>query len=183
VATVTSDGNLLFAAADQTGIVAPGQNNSGFQITTYGLPTIRPFRAEPYLDFDSLPLAEPTPETLPAYFIALQGLLTGASYTGLTIGPTAPPANFQAVAFLQTIQSYKERSVQLGWVTDSGIANSLDAKLNAALQALQRGDNGTAKNVLSALIQEVQAQSDKHLTAEAVALLQFNSQYLISKLA
>jgi hypothetical protein len=182
VATVTTDGSLLFAADDETAIVASGRNISGFQITTYGLPTIRQFRAEPYLDFDSLPLAQPTPETLPAYFAALKGLLASASCTGLTIGPTAPPANFQPIPFLQIIQSYKERSVQQGWIADSGVAISLDAKLNAAQRALQNGDSGTAKNVLNALINEVQAQANKHLTPEAVALLQFNSQYLVSQL-
>src|SRR2546422_6702513 len=86
---------------------------------------------------------------------------------GFTVAPTAPPATFQPVQFLQTIQSYKEQAVKQGWITNQGIANSLDVKLNAALAAMQLQDNKTAKSVLNALMNEVEAQSNKHLTPEA----------------
>ena len=48
--------------------------------------------------------------------------------------------------------------------------------------ALQRGDKSTAVNVLTAFVAEVDAQTDKHLTSEAAALLKFNAQYLIAGL-
>jgi len=99
-----------------------------------------------------------------------------------TVAPTAPPANFQPIQFLQTIQSYKEQALKQGWINNAGVANSLDVKLNAALTALQAQDTNTAKNILNALLNEVEAQAGKHLTTEALALLQFNTQHLISKL-
>jgi hypothetical protein len=58
----------------------------------------------------------------------------------------------------------------------------LDGKLNTALAALTRGNNKTAANVLNALLNEVDAQAGKQISADAVSLLKFNSQYLISKI-
>ena len=81
------------------------------------------------------------------------------------------------------IQGYKEEALTLGWINDAGVADSLDVKLNAALVALQRGDNGTAKNILRALLHDVDAQADQHLTSEAVALIKFNTLFLISKIS
>jgi hypothetical protein len=182
IATATVDGELLWGAEDDTSTIQPGTQLGGFQITTYGIPSIRQFRIEPALDFDSLPLSEPTPETLASYATQFSTLLNTVSYSAKTVGPTAPPANFDPVTFMQTIQSYKEQAFQQGWIDNSGIANSLDVKLNVALNSLQAHDNNTAKNVLNAFLNEVQAQSGKHLSTEAVALLEFNAQYLLSKL-
>jgi hypothetical protein len=80
------------------------------------------------------------------------------------------------------IESYKEQSLMLGWIDDPRIANSLDAKRNAAQGSLQQGDNNTARNQLNTLLIEVEAQAGKHSKGEAIALLKFNTQYLISKI-
>ena len=100
--------------------------------------------------------------------------------TGVTVGPTAPPATFAPHNFLQTVQAYKEACVTYGWITNAGIANSLDVKLNAALAALKAGNNNEATNQLNTFLNKVSAQSGKHLSPEAVELLQTNTQYLLS---
>lgn len=176
------NGTMLWGAATLNATIAPGQTQTGFFLYSRGIPAIRSFSAEPDLDVDSLPLAEPAPETFPDYVQALVQIRNQARTTGVTIAPTAPPVTFQPVEFLQSIQSYKEQAFKQGWITNQGVANSLDVELNAALAALQAHDSTTAKNVLNALLNEVEAQSNKFLTAEAVALLQINTQYLISKL-
>ena len=176
------NGTMLWGAATLNATIAPGQTQSGFSLYSRGIPAIRSFSAEPDLDVESLPLPEPAPETLPDYVQALVQIRNQARTTGVTIAPTAPPVTFQPVQFLQSIQSYKEQAFKQGWINDAGVANSLDVKLNAAMSALQAQDTKTAKNILNALLNEVEAQSGKHLSPEAVALLQFNAQYLISKL-
>jgi hypothetical protein len=183
MASQSTSGKAQWAAEDSQFSVYPGQSIAGFELTSPGLPGIRTFSVEPYLDADDLPIDPPSsPSDLQRYLNDLSALEAKVMVQGMTIAPTAPPANFKPIEFLQTIQSYKERSVQQGWIADTGVAISLEVKLNAAQRALQTGDNETAKNVLNALINEVQAQANKHLTPEAVALLQFNSQYLISRL-
>lgn len=99
-----------------------------------------------------------------------------------TVGPVPTPSNPDANQFLQTIIGYKEQAIQQGWIKNQGIGNSLDTKLNAASASLARGDNKAAVNQLNALLNEVNAQAGKQLSPEAVALLQLNTQYLISKL-
>jgi len=99
-----------------------------------------------------------------------------------TIGPVSPPASFVALSFLDTLISYKHQALALGWISNEGIANSLDQKLENARKQLEHGNDKAAKNMLEAFLNEVEAQKDKHLTSEAYALLKFNAEYLISKL-
>jgi len=105
-----------------------------------------------------------------------------------TLGPTAPPEDFKPLDFLDYIISMKHEASSLGWITNKGIEQSLDAKLSAAKKKLEQGKNDAAKNILSAFINEVEAQGcesyencpqGKHLTPEAYALLRYNTMYLI----
>ncbi len=164
--------------------LAPGQTLSGFQICSRGLPGLRRFTARPYVDVDAISILPPngTPGDLQRYGKELEALEEAAGTSGLIPGPVGPPADFAAIDFLQTILKYKERATQLGWIKNRGILNSLDAKLNAASNALVRDNNKTATNELNALLHEVDAQAGKQLSPEAVALLKFNTEYLVSKL-
>jgi len=109
-------------------------------------------------------------------------LLDSIKVRGVTIGPTAPPLTFSPLAAIDTLISYKHQALALGWITNRGIANSLDQKLENARKQLERGKNKAAKNILEAFLNEVEAQKDKHLTSEAYALLKYNAEYLASKL-
>jgi len=183
VCSVAIDGRAVWGAEDQNALIPPGGSTGGYELTSRGLPGIRAVVAEPFLDLAQLPIAPPSgPSDLKRYDDQLAALQASVRFTGMTIGPTAPPSDFKPSNFLQTIISYKEQAIKQGWIKDQGIGISLDAKLNAAQAALARGDNNTAANVLNALLNEVAAQSGKQLSSEAVALLKFNTQYLISKI-
>ncbi len=176
-------GTVAWGPDGEPFLIRPGQSLSGYQITSRGLPGIRQFVAGPYVDVDTIPIKPPEDDTdLPRYKQDLAAIKASVSAKGVTVAPTAPPADFRPLAFLQTIQSYKDQALKQGWITSFGIANSLDVKLNSAQGALERQDNTTAKNVLRALLHEVDAQGGKHLSPEAVALLKFNTEFLISKI-
>jgi hypothetical protein len=49
---------------------------------------------------------------------------------------------------------------------DEGTSNSLISKVNNAMESLDKGQNGAAVNKLNALINELEAQSDKKLSKE-----------------
>jgi hypothetical protein len=79
----------------------------------------------------------------------------------------------------------------LGWIKNKGIEQSLDAKLDNAKKKITEGDNESAKNIINAFINEVEAQGcathgnctpDKYLAPEAYALLKYNAMYLINNL-
>ena len=101
---------------------------------------------------------------------------------GKTIGPGKIPEIFEPLPFLDNLVSLKEQAYSLGWIDNKGILNSLDQKLEAAKKNIEKGKVDTAKNILGAFINEVEAQKGKHLSSEAYALLKFNAQYLIENL-
>jgi len=162
----------------------PGQQLDGLEICARALPGFRSFLARPYTDVNAVGILPPngTAADLQRYQRDLNTIELNAGTTGLTVGPVAPPATFVPLDFLKQIQDYKEQSLARGWIKNAGIANSLDAKLNAAQLALTRGDANPARNQLNALLNEVDAQSGKQLTSEAGALLKFNTQFLISNI-
>jgi hypothetical protein len=69
-----------------------------------------------------------------------------------------------------------------GAIDKSGIATSLTSKLSTAQTYISAGDNQTAVNVLSALTNEVNAQSGKHISATAAAALITDTQALETSL-
>jgi len=80
----------------------------------------------------------------------------------------------QLVTVLTPAQSVQNLiNVKESMNLDKGIATSLDAKLSAALESLNSGQNSVAKNLLSAFINQVNAQTDKTITqAQATQLIQ-----------
>jgi hypothetical protein len=67
-----------------------------------------------------------------------------------------------------------------GKIKNSGEANSLLAKLNAAASARARGDCKTAANNYQAFINELQAQTGKGVDAAAAAIMIADAQYLVA---
>ncbi|GAB4536928.1 MAG: hypothetical protein Fur0020_05280 [Thermodesulfovibrionia bacterium] len=176
-------GQVGWGADDDQDMIYPGRSLGGFQITSRGLPGIRDFRIEP----DLIPPSEESDITIEQ----IQEVEDKVAFKGKTIGPTAPPANFKPIDFLNYIIDLKHQSVSLGWIKNEGIENSLDAKMENAGKKIEAGDTKTAKNILNAFINEVEAQGcetyekcpeGKHLTPEAYALLKYNVRYLIEQL-
>ncbi len=99
-----------------------------------------------------------------------------------TIGPVPIPSAVDPAAFLTSIIALKETAFNLGWIDNRGIRTSLDAKLSASARSIARGDASTARNQLQALLNEIDAQGGKHLTPEAISLLKFNIQFLLSNM-
>ncbi|SRR6266581_852095 len=99
-----------------------------------------------------------------------------------TVGPVPIPSAVDPAAFLTSIVALKETAFNLGWIDNSGIETSLDAKLSAAARSIARGNAPAARNQLQAVLNEIDAQSGKHLTAEAIGLLKFNIQFLLSNM-
>jgi len=166
---------VMWFSRDSTKDILPGQNLDGFRILCNGLPGIATFYVEGFVPVPEFPYGQ-TPDSV------IGNDVFENSFKGKTLAPKDPPVHFVHLAFLDTLISYKHQAYNLGWITNKGILNSLDQKLDNARKQLERGNNKAAKNVLEAFIDEVEAQKGKHLSSEAYALLKFNAEYLISKL-
>jgi hypothetical protein len=193
------DGRLGWMGADRILYLEPGATIDSIVMTSHGIPALRSFVISPsynpklpyeitLANEDSIRrfIPEPTEEEEAAF----QRLLDSIKVRGVTIGPTAPPANFIPLFFLDTLISYKHQAFSLGWIKNQGIVQSLDAKLDNAKRQLQRNNTTAARNTLQAFVNEVEAlwkgeehpYGGKQITSEAYALLKFNAEYLVSKL-
>lgn len=174
-----------WGAAEETSLIYPGSSMSGFEMNSRGLPGIRQVTLFP--DFKQTPVPEATKEDVER----IKAIRKKITFTTKTIGPTAPPADFKPIAFLDYIISLKHEAFNLGWIKNAGIEQSLDAKLDNAKKKLEQGNITAAKNIFEAFMNEIEAQgcvtyedcsSGKHISPEAYALLKYNVQYLIGKL-
>ena len=105
--------------------------------------------------------------TIPLYTLPLGShtlIVTASDLAGNTSSQTIM---FQTTTSIQSLQALVTRFKTSGWIDNAGIANSLQSKL--------------ADNNLSAFVNEVQAQSGKHISAQAVGYLLRDAQYLLSK--
>ncbi|MDE3058447.1 MAG: hypothetical protein KGJ59_10875 [Bacteroidota bacterium] len=162
-------------ARDSLVEISPDSKLGGFSFLSGGIPSIEIYYVSGWVEPPVF-----TEENAPDSVIGDNVLEN--SVKGITIGPTAPPVNFSASTWIDTLISYKHQAVSLGWIDNQGIANSLDSKLDNAKSKLSAGDTTAAKNMLNAFVNEVEAQNGKQLTSEAYALLKFNAEYLIDRL-
>lgn len=171
-----SEGAYSWGAADDSYLIDPGSTKAGFLLVSYGLPAIRDVLIKPAIQVDQLP------NEYEGNLEKTLALENKVRWLGKTVGPKAPPKKFSPGDFINYLISIKEQSFSFGWIKNQGIATSLDAKLNNVKKKIAAGDNKTAKNVLGAFQNEVQAQNGKQLSTEAYALLYFNAKYLIDHL-
>ncbi len=87
--------------------------------------------------------------------------------------------NFKVIATIDSLVVVKERCFELGWIDNSGIRTSLDTKLENAKKKIDTQDYKTAGNILNAFLNEVKAQTDKHITPEAANILSADGNYVL----
>jgi len=97
---------------------------------------------------------------------------------GVTLAPAAP-VTVTPDAMLARLASQVVQARSLGWISNDSATRTLHANLESARAAFSRRQFEMARNILSALRNEVGAQSGKSLTTEAVALLDLNLQYVL----
>ena len=83
---------------------------------------------------------------------------------------------------IDELQTEIEELGSEGEIDNQGVVTSLLAKLNAAQKLIEDGKIDQAKIILNAFINEVQAQSGKHITPEAAELLIESAEHILSNL-
>lgn len=89
---------------------------------------------------------------------------------------------FGVVTDINGLLAATERMCDLGWINKQGICNGLEAKLNAAKAAIERGQLNAAENQLNAFINQLEAQKDKAVNQQAYEVLRACAVYLIEHL-
>lgn len=91
-------------------------------------------------------------------------IVTASDMAGNTSSQTVL---FQTTTSIQSMQDLVTRFTNMGWIDNTGIANSLQSKL--------------ADNDLTALVNFVKAQSGKHIVSQAASYLLRDAQYLLNE--
>ena len=94
--------------------------------------------------------------------------------------PSMSSVPFEIVVTPESIKGDVTQFLQSGAIKNSGEANSLLAKLDAAAEARARGQCSTAANLYQAFISELRAQSGKGVDPTAAQIMILDAQYLIT---
>jgi len=95
-----------------------------------------------------------------------------------TIDFTLTPTPFTIDSLIAQVEDFYEQ----GKIDESEIKTSLVDKLYAAKAKIDQAKTKTAKNILNAFINHLEAQSGKHVTEEAADTLIVGAQYIIGNL-
>jgi|GEM_PF-2022326 len=183
IGKIRNDGTGGFSG-DSRNLIQPGQTLDGFVMTSKALPGIRTFIAHPRYDpNDYYPSIDDVSEEEAEQIInQIEKDYVEISFRGITIGPVAPPAIFNAVSYLDTLLSYTRQSKDLGWITEQATAEKYEGYFTMAQNMLQQNRITETRAKLQEVLQDVEADSGAFLTSEAYALLRYNTEYLLSQL-
>ena len=181
MAGINFDGRIRWGTGSFSTLIQPGQSTSGFVVTSRGLPTIRAIRIEPYfVPPGNVEQEEYSDED----YAEIKALENSIAFKGKTLGPTAPPAVFDSLAFIGTIRGYIAESQTLGWL-NADLAATLNGHMDAVITAINTGDIATAKLQVQAFIDAlpIPPSGTAACTSECSGLLVFNAQYLLDQLS
>ena len=107
------------------------------------------------------------------------------SDTGTTVGIVPVPPGATTGSLTARLRALLGRACgDLGWITQDGVCQSLDVKLQQAQEAIAAEQGTTARAALAAFANELDAQHGpqpgKHVNAAAHALLSLNAAYLLA---
>jgi hypothetical protein len=173
----TADAKAMWWCAIHAVPLSPGSTAQGLGFRTTRLPAIRDFVVNP----DVFPYIEVLFADREA-----QGKLLEISeqaeiqdryvFRTKTLGPLgAYPGTF---GHWNTWQADIAQARQLGWISDAGLAATIETNVAAARQAVLASDSATARTKLQAVIDAIQGSQPSERTSEGYALVFFNAQYL-----
>lgn len=184
--------------------IAPGTTLSPYVLSSHGLPGVRRFAAEAYINLslyftgiDDLPENQ-----VDQAMAAQRAARAAASSTGYTIGPVSLPIFSNTGQLIDSLISLKHQSASQGWLVGKDFIKSLDDKLEDAKTALSKNRDKQAREKLRTFIRELEEQrkSQRHeredaertqdrnhdsrqsVNSNAFFLLKTNAEFIISKI-
>ncbi len=165
-----------------TDAIDPGARRDDFTLESPYLPGIREYRLLPDYPYMCCPYDAGDPRN------GEVGAKRAEDFqvVGWTIAPTYAP-DAMDLDGLRTLLG--QACGEVGWITNRGTCNSLDAKLAAAHRSLERGNARSATGQLRAFIAELDAQgpirsgtAGRHVSGDAYWMLRTNAAFLLSRM-
>jgi len=157
--------------------VAPGETQGGFQVISRGMPAIRQIEVTPYwvliLDTEE----DYTPEVKKRAREVEEAL----PFKTNTLGPSwLRPGS---VEHWDRLKADLNQTIQLGWILDRTLGNTLLWELASAKQAWDAGDKTLTRTLLDKLMQTVQQASATQRRREVSDLVVLNVQRLVEAIS
>ena len=154
--------------------ITPGTSLGGFQLISYGVPTIRDVQLIPLwmhivADHDAVSTADR---------LAAGQVERDIIFHTVSLGPSS--VAYGSFAHWNQLRDDLVRAKQLGWITDPTLASTLTSQLAAARQALDAKDFYTAKTLLQPMLATINQSAPAQRTSEGYALVYLNVLALIN---
>ncbi len=168
---IDSDGTVTWAQnpLSPAGLaIAPASSLSGYALSSHAPPGIRRFKVEAYVDLTLyFPGIDDLPEDQIAQAVAAQNAARAAAmFSGVTIGPVAPPSLTDVSSLLASLIALKHQAAGLGWLGGDEFVVELDARLDQAAHALARDKKKLARVRLGQFIHDLSKARESRREAE-----------------
>ncbi len=193
--------DAAWAADRESDDIFPGETRKGLFLKSLGLPGIVRSWSQ-----GDVPFPPSVPDVNPALTAKCpdQGYSPQMNEIQKTVGSDLFPVNITNLQLVERLIHLKEQAFQLGWITNKGVANSLDKKLEEVKKKIKEGHLQTAGNILRSFVLDLEAQhqkeepeneegqkheqekeeeqSHKHVTDNTYYLLKPNAEFILLKL-
>ncbi len=163
-------------------LVGPGGESAALRYRALGVPGITVYYAGG--DWPVPPYQPVNLDTIPR--VSERGNLASHAVRGLTVGIEPQPPDRSPGALNERLRAFLSRACALGWISNAGVCNSLQVKLDQAARSLERGNGTEARRQLGAFLEELEAQHGpepgKHVNNSAYWLLKINVEYLLGRM-
>jgi len=153
--------------------IMPGSTLSGFQLLSFGVPTIRNVQFVPFW----MHVVDNHETVTQADLQAAGQLEQSIIFNTITLG--ASGVSYGSFAHWNRLRDDLARAVQINWISDNQLAKTLTAQLATARQTLESHDLFTTKPQLQTLLDTINRSTPKQRTSEGFALVALNVQSLI----
>jgi CARDB protein len=153
--------------------IAPGTALSGFELRSFGVPTVRKIQVIPFWmhvvsDHDAV-----TPDDMAAAGQVEQAIV----FETVTLGPSG--VQFGSFGHWDQLRDDLARAIDLGWISNNKLAKALTDQLAFARQALDAHDFFTARSRLGPVLDTIDNSTAAQRTSEGFSLVALNVQSLI----
>lgn len=171
---IEMNGYAVFSSSDMAPNVAPGSTLGGFELQSYGVPTIREAQFVPLWMYVTDNHDTDTDEDIAAGGAIESSLI----FLAQTIGPSS--VSLGSYQHWDQVQGDLQTAISLQWIPDSTLSTKLVSQFISAKQSLNQQDGTAAKNKLSIFIDLIQTAPTSSINSSATSLLVLNARLLFN---
>lgn len=153
--------------------IAPGASLSGFELRSFGVPSVRRIQVIPFW----MHVVDDHDAVTPADMAAAGQVEQQIVFETVTLGPSG--VQYGSFAHWDQLRDDLAQAIGLGWISNNRLARDLTDQLAFARQALDAHDFFTARLRLGPVLDTINRSTAAQRTSEGFALVALNVQSLI----